>query len=248
MRRAPAGERFDELTPWARDGALQGRVLATVRGVPPNGWCLDVGGGAGRLAAAGSKVRADLSWLSVDVVPPTALIGQNDHRAQGICADAVALPFAGRSISWISYRSSLHYIGLEPGLREAARVAIVGGQLIVLAKVADQFESCFDWYLRLHDARSVVRREVHLFPEIVAQIEAAGFSICRKTLFYRWAEYELASWLNRGNSLAPAQLEELSAVLRDSREAIAADGSRVLYEEDGRVFNRMQWLFVEAKM
>lgn len=247
MRQKPAGVRFDELTSWTRDETLQQRVLQTVHMLPANSWCLDVGGGSGRLALSGSRIRSDLNWLTLDVVPPQPLMVRED-RVCGICADAANLPFTARSISWLSYRSSLHYIGLDQALNEAARVGLMGATLVILTKVADQFETCFDWYMKLHRARSVIEREVYYSSNLLEQVASHGFTINRWNLFYRWTDYDLTGWLDRGGSLAASQSSELRAVLRDATTAVAVDGMRPIYVSKDRIHNRLQWIFIESKL
>jgi len=244
---APAGEQFDDLTPWARDVVLQQRVLATVQSLAPGSWCVDIGGGSGRLVLAGHRTRPDLRWLSLDVVAPVARLASADGR-YGIRADGSAMPIRRQCVSWMSYRSSLHYIGLERAMGEAVRVGRPGAKLVVLAKVADQFSNFPEWHLRLHRGRSIVEREVYRSPELLERVAAAGFNIDRSTVFYRWTDYDAESWLSRGNCLPDGQSAVLAGVLRDAPGIQAPDGARIMYEVAGRIYNRIQWALVEASL
>jgi hypothetical protein len=242
---APAGERFDDVTPWAHDVVLEQRVLQTVRELPPGSCCVDVGGGSGRLALAGHSIRPDLSWLSLDLVAPAArAVGERD--IYGMCADGGAMPIRKQCVSWIGYRSSLHYIGVERAMREAARVGLAGARLVILAKVADQFSNCPEWFMRLHRGRSIVEREIYHSAELVERVISASFRIKSWHVFYRWADYDLVSWLSRGTCLPVEREAELRDVLRDAPTARAVDGQQILYEMAGRIYSRIQWVFIEA--
>jgi hypothetical protein len=44
--------------------------------------------------------------------------------------------------------------------------------------VSDQFETCSAWHLRMHQARSIVQRELYRSGDLVAAIGSSGARIC----------------------------------------------------------------------
>jgi hypothetical protein len=194
---------------------------------------------------AGYGVRPDLNWLSLDVAFPSALPTAG-HGPHGVRASGSALPIADRAASWICFRSSLHYIGLNRALREASRVARRPSTLVILAKVIDQFDTCPDWHLRLHHARSIVPRELYRSDELAAAVLSSGYSIRNHELLYRWTSYDLSTWADRGGELSAASREELRTVLQGADAIVATDGRRPLYQRAGKVHNRLQWCFIHA--
>ncbi|MGH9919797.1 MAG: hypothetical protein ACRD6W_13145, partial [Nitrososphaerales archaeon] len=244
-RRPPAGARFEELTPWTHDPTLDVRMLGSIHDVQSNSYCLDVGGGTGKIALMGSRLRPDLNWISVDVVAPSALHGQ-PGRVAGVYGDGSTLPFRPRSVSWLAFRSSLHYIGLNAALREARRISLETSKLIVLAKVSDQFETCSAWHLRMHQARSIVQRELYRSGDLVAAIGSSGYRVCAAELFYQWTSYDLTTWISRGHELDSGSQKELRAVIRECDDMRAVDGVQPLYVRGGRLHSRLQWCLIEA--
>lgn len=91
------------------------------RAIPTRGTVLDIGCGDGQIAMALMRLRPDLKVEGVDIVPrPRTLIPVAQY-------DGVTLPFADRSVDYVTIVDVLHHT-TDPSivLREAARVARQG--------------------------------------------------------------------------------------------------------------------------
>lgn len=91
------------------------------KAIPSRGSVLDIGCGDGQIAMALMRLRPDLKVEGVDIVPrPRTLIPVTQY-------DGVTLPFADRSVDYVTIVDVLHHT-TDPTivLKEAARVARQG--------------------------------------------------------------------------------------------------------------------------
>jgi SAM-dependent methyltransferase len=97
------------------------RMLAAI---PPNERVLEVGAGAGFLAAHAREMRPDLAWIASDYL----LVHDND-----LVADAMRLPFDDGTVGAVAGFDVLHHLAQPAAfLREAARVLRPAGTLILV--------------------------------------------------------------------------------------------------------------------
>jgi SAM-dependent methyltransferase len=221
------------------------RSLATIR---EHGRCLDIGGGSGRLADAAHEMRPDVRWIVADSADQARSNNRSNRSVQVVQADGVALPVRTGAVDWVAFVSSLHYIGLTSGLREAHRCMKPNATLVITAKVGDQFSDHRDWHLRLHHLRSLVPRSSLNRLDFVAALDAHGFELTGEQRSYNWCEYDYETWLSRGGDLSPDTREALREHMLEAYRVVAVDGVAPMIVERGVLKNRIEWLCLEARL
>lgn len=190
---------------------------------------LDIGCGAGALAAALSKRGARVAAIDPSVqslaqaaanVPATAF-----HQA-----GAEALPFSNQSFDGAVFLNSLHHVpanAMGDALREAARVVKPDGRVVVIEPLAEG--SFYEALLAIENEREVRAAAQACLREAVEQ----GVFRLAEIIEYRRAEKfrDVEHYLKRVASADPAR----ETIIRERRSSIEASFSRAAERTgDGR--------------
>jgi ubiquinone/menaquinone biosynthesis C-methylase UbiE len=216
------------------DGAAQGIYL------PEGGHALDVATGGGHtalwLARRGYQVTlADISLRMLENAGK--LLEEEGFLCDVRQHPAESLPYSGRSFQVVACRVAAHHFS-DPAafVREAARVLVDGGCLIVLDGTApDDQPEAEAW---LHDLEKW-RDPSHvrfLKPSVWRQLcEAAGLTV-RKAEMHRLKQPDLEWYFETANT-SPTNRERVRKLVRDATRPVREYFS--LGEEGGRV--TWQW-------
>jgi ubiquinone/menaquinone biosynthesis C-methylase UbiE len=215
---------------------------ATVQGVhlPEGGKALDVatGGGHTALWLARRGYQVTLTDISLRMLENAAqLLEEEEFICEARQHTAEALPYSGRSFQIVTCRTAAHHFS-DPAafVREAARVLVEGGELILLDGTApDNQPEAEAW---LHDLEKW-RDPSHvrfLKPSVWKQLcENAGLEI-RRAEVHRLKQPDL-EWYFETAATVPANRERVRKLIRDASRPVSEYFS--LGEEDGRV--TWQW-------
>jgi SAM-dependent methyltransferase len=140
---------LNEFNSWYYNRRVYVLSRQLAKAIPSRGTVLDIGCGDGQIAMALMRLRPDLRVEGVDIVPrPRTLIPVVQY-------DGVTLPFADRSVDYVTIVDVLHHT-TDPTvvLREASRVARQG--VIVKDHLREGFLAnatlmFMDWFGNLGD-------------------------------------------------------------------------------------------------
>lgn len=184
-----------------------------------------------RLLDVGSADGPSVSWMQgaherycIDLDPRGLKPGT------GVCASALALPFADATFDVVGAFDVIEHCEPEAqAVSELARVLAPGGRL--LASVP-----AYQWAWSDHDLRAGHHRRYTL-PRIVAAIEAAGLTVQRSTygfagVFPFFAAERVARRLRRGRSGEPQGLPQVNPTLDRILTGLSAREAKVLRRRD----------------
>jgi ubiquinone/menaquinone biosynthesis C-methylase UbiE len=197
----------------ALESLLRGQANARV---------LDLGSGGGHVAYrvaphVAEVVASDLSEQMLVVVLRTAAERGLHNVAARQCA-AEELPFpAGRFDFVLSRYSAHHWLRLDAGLREAARVLAPGGRAVLIDSIAPS-AALLDSHLQTIELlRDPSHVRNYTAPEWVAALERAGLEIVALTA--RRVRIEFDSWIARTRT-RPLHVEAIRSFQRGAPEEV----------------------------
>jgi len=184
-----------------------------------------------RLLDVGSADGPSVSWMhgsherfSIDLDP------RGLNPGTGVCASAMALPFADATFDVVGAFDVIEHCEPEAqAVAELARVLTPGGRL--LASVP-----AYQWAWSDHDVRAGHYRRYTL-PRIVSALENAGLTVRRSTyafagVFPFFAAERVARRLRRRRSAVPEGLPQVSPVLDRVFTGLSAAEARLLHKHD----------------
>ena len=182
---------------------------------------LDVGSADGPSVA---WMRGDFERFAIDLDPRGLAPGR------GVCASALALPFADATFDVVGAFDVIEHCEPEAlAVAELARVLTPGGRLLCSVPA-------YQWAWSDHDVRAGHHRR-YTRPRLVAALEGAGFTIRRSTygfagVFPLFAAERAGRRLRRGAGVANQRLPHVSKTLDRVLTGVSAAEARFLQRHD----------------
>jgi Methylase involved in ubiquinone/menaquinone biosynthesis len=218
-------ESYNEYTSWRDEERILTEILRPLHTMRRNSWCLDVGGGTGRVARHGRNIAGQ--WLIVDLSP--RMLSSAAEYGWCINADATALPIRGSSFDYIAAWSSLSFMDMPRALAEIYRVARDDAYVVVAEKVIGDYATVApDWYQAVQRLRNPLKVEVLETSELAANMSAAGFEVLSTIEMRSQYRHDYETWLSRNGSLSNEAQRELHDLVQSRPPEVSRLGFDVV--------------------
>ena len=184
-----------------------------------------------RVLDVGSADGPSVGWLSATTLHvPTDLDPRGLPPGRGVCASALALPFADASFDVVGAFDVVEHCEPEGrALAELARVLVPGGRLLLSVPA-------YQWAWSDHDVQAGHHRR-YTRPRIVAAVERAGLDVQRATygfagVFPAFAAERLVRRVRRGRPEDAARLPQPSPAVDRLLTGVSRREARWLARHD----------------
>jgi ubiquinone/menaquinone biosynthesis C-methylase UbiE/predicted NUDIX family NTP pyrophosphohydrolase len=194
---------YDGYTVWRNDQRLFSEILRPLDTLDKNAYCLDLGGGTGRVAHYGSRIAG--RWIIADL--SLEMLRSSRDSLPAVNADAMLLPMHDAAFDFVVALSAVSYADISRVFSEMHRVTRNDGVVVIAEKVVGDFLGVAqDWYRAVQRLRNPLKVEVLETAQVTALLAAAGFNIESSIELRTLYRQDYRRWLSR-NGVLPSDIQ-----------------------------------------
>jgi 8-oxo-dGTP pyrophosphatase MutT (NUDIX family) len=172
-------------------------------------------------------------------------MGQHAQGAPFVQADAIALPFADRSIGHLVMRSMLHFVPARQALTEAARTLTPRGHLVVAQKILPAETDAYDWYDALFRLRNPMGGRLGTEADLGTSLESAGLSVLRTQYFCEQRKVQLERWITKDGTAPKENQREVERLILNPPECVLRETKHRI--QDGVLYFERTWAVIYCR-
>jgi len=211
---------YEEYSLWCKDPELFRLCTEPLQDMIPRILCLDLGGGSGWIAKR-DNAESDRKWVVLDISPKMAQHVRT--HVNFILGDAQKCPLRDQAFGHIVARSLLQYVDASKVLKEANRLLLPRGHLVIAQKIASFRPEDLEWHIELLKLRSPLVINRWTDRDLESLVINHGFNILRHYKHYERRTLPFEMWINKNGTISKKNQEKIMNMLRNAPRSVQKD-------------------------